>query len=111
MKYKSLPVIERLYKLPPSEFAQAVETIKTELRRSEGFQLLLFVLRDIESAALTALMTGNGCRSPEFYAGQLSALNLFRTGVDALVPDATPTDWQDEVSDVEDLPGSEAAEA
>lgn len=111
MKYQPLPIIERLFKLPPAQFAPAVEAIKTELRRTEGFQLILFVLRDIESAALTALMTGEGPRSPEFYAGQLSALNLLRTGVDARFPDTTPTDWQDEVSDVEDLPGSEAAEA
>lgn len=111
MKYQPLPLIQRLFKLPPSEFAPAVEAIKTELRRTEGFQLILFVLRDVESAALTALMTGDKERSSDFYAGQLHALNLLRTGVDARFPDATPTDWADELSDVEDLPPGEAAEA
>lgn len=96
LRYKPLPLIARLHDKP-----EELQVVGVSLIKDEKFQLVLFVLRDLESFALTELSSGKVERSPDYYLGILEMVRKFREAFRAFLPDPAPPDWADEV--VEDI--------
>lgn len=99
LKYRPLPLIVRIAEAADKDPA-AAEALRNEAARglltSENFQLVLFVLRDIESCALSSLMDGAKERSADYYVGMLEMVNKFRKALGSLLPEPEPV-WQDEM--------------
>lgn len=80
MMYKPLPVVERLNAMEDSyERDKSRRALLEELVRTDGFQLVLEVLRSIESESIKSLQSGT--QRPDLDLGRIQAVDQVRTSI------------------------------
>jgi hypothetical protein len=100
MKYRKLPVETRLTNILRDQGEAAVRTVRTalfeELQRTEGFQLVVLILRELEARALLALRTGIAPEKTDRALGRLECIEEIRASLGSLLPVPQRPSWSDE---------------
>lgn len=100
MKYRKLPLYAHLERIAVEQGNEAMETARgqlaVELFKTEGFQFLTQLLRDLETRALRHLRRGSAGADRQL--GRLECIEEIRLSLEALLPDSTKdrVDWMDE---------------
>lgn len=101
-KYRRLPIEDQLLAIQQKDGEEAMvkarEALFNELRRSEGFQLIIAILRNLEQVALNTLYTSLG--SPDRLLGRLQCIEDIRLALASLLPvGQRDIDWYEEESE------------
>ena len=87
IRFKPLPLVQTIAKLVENgeqkEAVRLQQGASRELLDCQGFQFVLKILRDVQISALSQISLG---QRPEYFAGQLAAVDMTRACLAALVP-------------------------
>lgn len=101
MKYRRLPIEDRLAALPEEERSQVVAAEFLATARTAGFQLVTGALRGLEEGVLTAMKEGGDPARLPYQAGALQAIESIRRTLTSFLPETQrPTiDWADDADE------------
>lgn len=97
MRFRPIPVIQRLQQLPDDERQQAIAVMAKQLFSSDGFAIVVDVMRTLEQATLGTLQVSTDPAQTQRLVGGLHMIESIRRSLAALrsTADATPDFYEE----------------
>lgn len=97
MRFRPIPVLQRLAALPDEERQQAIAVMAKQLFQLDGFAIVVDIMRQLESATLDSLRTSVDGAQASRLVGGLHMIESIRRSLAALrsTADATPDFYEE----------------
>jgi len=97
MKFRSIPVIQRLQQLGEAERQAAIAVMAKQLFAQDGFAILVDIMRQLEQATLGTLQVSTDAAQTQRLVGGLHMIESIRRSLAALrsTADATPDFYEE----------------